>query len=352
MLPAGVVNSLIDREWQIHLTGTELKIVRFVFQRTYQFGKQAEIIPIRHFLDGIDVRGYSISGLGVSRASIFRALTTLKDKGFLHSYARTTRMPVVYSLNVSLSGANLVSRVRRASRNNETTSSLTGETLNLRKLNMRNRNSGNRVPASLNEVIAKTSQRSLSVRDTKKNSGKLTGLFICWEDTFVENYPDDHMLEWTKASQSQFKRAVSRLPSSLDARKLIEFSVANWSEIIGSKLTNMKNKPRLPKLAFWVKLLDVFTEAYVEFNAFGTIASPRSTKALSEGLSVADKAELEALRKQTRADRTQINQQDIQIRKHAATMRAERLGRKPARKRLKLHSKGAAHEVGLKEWDE
>lgn len=79
------LSRIVFRDWAAILSPPELAIVMMVFDRTIGWGKEAEYIPHRHFLDGVygdDGKCYN-RGLNISRRSLIMMLKTLRDDGFL-----------------------------------------------------------------------------------------------------------------------------------------------------------------------------------------------------------------------------------------------------------------------------
>ena len=75
----------LARYWMGMLKGSEFKVLNFVLDRTLPFGKSREIIPIRHFTDGVWTRAGDLVtvGTGLSRRSVITATHTLADMGLV-----------------------------------------------------------------------------------------------------------------------------------------------------------------------------------------------------------------------------------------------------------------------------
>ena len=75
----------IIRVWAVHLDGNEFRMLLFIFDRTAGWGKEWEVIPMRHFLKGV-VSSEGIiyaPSLPFSESTIRRILRSLIDKGML-----------------------------------------------------------------------------------------------------------------------------------------------------------------------------------------------------------------------------------------------------------------------------
>ena len=101
-----IPNVILD-EWMTHLSGSEFKVVMYVARRTYGFGKVGDDISIDQIAEGIKKADGSRldKGTGLSRASVIRAVASLKNKKVLkkgrNSDGRRGDTANTYALNLN-----------------------------------------------------------------------------------------------------------------------------------------------------------------------------------------------------------------------------------------------------------
>jgi hypothetical protein len=84
----------VSRYWMAQLVGSEFKVLNFVLERTLPFGKQREVIPLRHFIGGVWTRDGSMvtAGTGLSRRAVLYAIGGLLERGLLTRWDRAPRI--------------------------------------------------------------------------------------------------------------------------------------------------------------------------------------------------------------------------------------------------------------------
>lgn len=90
----------IDRHWSRVLNGAEFKLVSHIFDRTYAWGNVTEQISIREFATG---RTNYTAGTGLSKRTIYRAIASLSDRGFI-GYDSERGFRSTYAVNMFRSG--------------------------------------------------------------------------------------------------------------------------------------------------------------------------------------------------------------------------------------------------------
>ena len=81
-----VFSQWLTNVWAAGLTPSEYKVLSAVFARTVAWGKMWEVIPTRHFQNGIPSSQEGVMhfyGTGLSRPTIFKALDTLTREGYI-----------------------------------------------------------------------------------------------------------------------------------------------------------------------------------------------------------------------------------------------------------------------------
>lgn len=81
------------------LSGAEVKVMMYIFRRTYGFKKSFDAISYNQFLRGV---GELDQGAGVSRSQLNHALKALELRGliFRHSTNKADRTATIYELNI------------------------------------------------------------------------------------------------------------------------------------------------------------------------------------------------------------------------------------------------------------
>lgn len=74
-LPRLQFGQLISRHWVHRLSPSEFKVVNFIYDQTIGFGRETEVLSVRQIMHG---RGKNNYGTGLSRATVFRCLRSLK----------------------------------------------------------------------------------------------------------------------------------------------------------------------------------------------------------------------------------------------------------------------------------
>ena len=101
---AGEVFRLIYRDMKPKLINcAELDILLFIYDRTWSFGKPAEVIPYRHFTDGIHLSGtgrYIASPLMCGRSTLIKSLQRLERAGMI-ARRRIMSGEYAYTINTS-----------------------------------------------------------------------------------------------------------------------------------------------------------------------------------------------------------------------------------------------------------
>lgn len=83
----------LARYWMGALKGSEFKVLTFIVERTLPFGKRSEVIPLRHFTDGVWTRDGNVvtSGTGLGRRTVILAISTLVRSGLVIRRDRTPK---------------------------------------------------------------------------------------------------------------------------------------------------------------------------------------------------------------------------------------------------------------------
>ncbi len=98
----------IMREYAQYLTGNELAVLLFVVDRTFSYGKHAEVIPQRHFLEGVWSGDTCLHGpLKMGVRTLENSIKSLRERGYLVTQ-RKGNQPTAYMVELGLRPSNVV----------------------------------------------------------------------------------------------------------------------------------------------------------------------------------------------------------------------------------------------------
>jgi hypothetical protein len=101
----GIPDLFLDEQMQ-DLTEAELKVMLYIFRRTYGFKKEMDAISYDQFLHGIETReGRKLDkGAGISERSLRRALDSLTERSYIFRHQRQAtdgqHLITIYELNI------------------------------------------------------------------------------------------------------------------------------------------------------------------------------------------------------------------------------------------------------------
>lgn len=270
----------VMREIGPHVNDLEFRVLMFIFDRTYSYGKTSELIPMKHFLEGVKTGTGEIlhPRLHSSRTSIYRALQRLIDNVIILRSNASNNSAGRYAINpvwepqVSHQRDRGVPQMGQGSLTGGTPC-LTQGTHNIETLTC-DMNMDAPAPASasaeidmssakdaLMASVAAATTKSHEARGKRKAKLNATGLEKIWEDAFRAAYPDDTFFKWRVFEQSAFIRAVKRgVPVPL-IEPFINFVVANFDNVINGYFAWMKNKPEV-SVGFVTKHIAEFYKAF------------------------------------------------------------------------------------------
>lgn len=110
----------VMREYAQYLSGNELAVLLFIVDRTYSYGKHAEVIPARHFLEGVWSGDECIHGpLNMVGKTLTDCLKSLREKGYIVAQ-RKGNTPTAYYVELGLRPSNVVRLPPRRKRKRNT----------------------------------------------------------------------------------------------------------------------------------------------------------------------------------------------------------------------------------------
>ncbi len=263
---------MITSWMQFILGDKEYRVLLFIYNRTYLWGKAEDWIAEKQFLQGI--KGY-ISPLQMSRTVLYRALNTLQEKGILHKRQEGgKRGPTFYSINHDWQIADHVSP--------EILNSVVGDTYmyrgrdtTVRELTLRDNTGcareraqgleGNENMGAIDNVksaVAAATNKQKLARDKRKAKLNATALQKIWEDAFRATYPDEKMFAWRSYELPAFRKAMDRGVPTDDIQNFVTFCVAEYDNVIANHFSWMASVSKTPSVSFVIKHVDKFFEAF------------------------------------------------------------------------------------------
>ena len=290
------------RHWLKHLTGCEAACVLFIFDRTIQWGKMHERIPIRHFTDGIVSRDLKVHSEGVnySRRQVMNALAALEAGGLIEVSSTSATAPKLFGLRVEANEDELKNfsnmkkiitpkRLKNAASTGAETAQVKHETgaetaptgaetaPHKRRKEKKTKTSkekklgspdGEQTLSSVEErIAARQSEREAKRQQYLKQNRTLLKkeLSRFWSDTIANYHADMRSLRLNIAQTSalygkQKKFVVAMHEESFTA--FIDFSIAHWHNIVASTFHWMTDAPQLVDAWFFLKHFDKFFAVY------------------------------------------------------------------------------------------
>lgn len=278
-------------KWTNELGPRNSMVFQFINMRTYKYGKIAESIPVRHFVDGVYTRNGDLlhAGLGMSRSTVKSALHDLEDMGLVKvtsAHNDDGQLANIYEINFklleqgpdSMSKLNVPKKAKggqnltggRLNPNRGVGQNLTPykETEGKRQI-VRDRN----IPpqaGGLEDSIRGAQQRNREKRTQKRNSlnHKITkaGLKALWSELLIEHYPDMPILFMTDKEWGRFKKQHDTM--NLHGHKLpdiLTWIVTEWRELMDGPMAWVRKyepNPEVPTARIVVRFFRKFVEQY------------------------------------------------------------------------------------------
>lgn len=285
------------RVWRPSLTPSQFLVACFVFDRTAAWGKEWEVITLRHFVSGVTTSAGACygPGLGLSQPTVSAALTGLKKIGLLRT--RAVRKRTAYALNyeyqpnktmplpvpkrlkegakVKNSFSQTGSKVKESYTLNYTKSIVTGKPKSIgdaaapHAISLEEKMHNVQILAD--ETLAATTAR----REKKITALTPEGCVKLWQDCCTREMPNETHLSITQADSAILKRYLARF-SGKDAKKARDYLTwlcSRWLTIRAESFAWMNGTgPSVPSIRFMVKFSDKFEEAYSRRTFFDKLA--------------------------------------------------------------------------------
>jgi hypothetical protein len=318
----------ILREVSPHIDEIQFRVLMFIFDRTYTYGKAEELIPMKHFTEGVRLGSGELlhPPLRASRATIYRAIQKLVDNVIIMRSNATGNSAAMYAINpvwrppVSHRRDSGVSRMRQQCLPQGTHNNIDINNTDTQQVALRasaREEDMSTAKERLLATVAGATEKSKAARAKTKSKQNATGLMKIWEDAFIGVYPEETYFRWRTYEMSAFKKAVERGVPANSIEEFVTFCVTAFDNVINEHFSWMKSKPTIPAVGFVTKHI---AEFYQSFNDSkdpnrrlrGRIKRTEVKDAPTN--KVQDTAEVERLRKENEALRSRLGERAVKKR--------------------------------------
>jgi hypothetical protein len=287
------------RHWLKHLSGCEAACVLFIFDRTIQWGKLHERIPLRHFTDGIvsrDLKVYS-EGVNFSRRQVSDSLKRLEAGKLIEVFSVTPTAPKTFGIRIETTEDELKifskmkkiatpKRKKNADAETASVDDLTdaetaptdAETAPYKRSKEKQkqkskekklRRADTRQTLSSVEERIEQKQKEREAKRAEYISQNRTllkkELSRFWRDTIANYHDDMRSLQLNVAQTSALYGKQKKFVAAMHSESFvgfIDFSIAQWHNIIESTFHWMNDAPDLVDAWFFLKHFDKFFAIY------------------------------------------------------------------------------------------
>lgn len=294
------VQRIIYDEWSPYLTHVELRVVWFIYNRTYRFNKSQEVIPIRHFLEGVSGDNFFVPGVQLKRRQVQSVIADLCDYRLLLKQSLAGHC-TKFALNLNLTSEDLRANVCNKNKICYNRLQILGKNErdkgcrklhypraenctptraeNCTPINKYNKTSNIKQATAIASATPRSGVESNMVKELEeletqtriehqkarmKQKKKLnpTGINKIWIDYMKEYYPSYPAVQFTAAELSQLHKTLTVRVNELDVFRFLESVIADWNLIISENFGFMRNPPKFPQPLFVVKYIATFISAY------------------------------------------------------------------------------------------
>jgi len=275
----------LNREWAGHFTPVELAVLSQIMDRTIGWGKIEAHFTISALGNGDSIYG----GLKMHRATVFRSLATLEERGMIHRRADPAKPDKIYfRINLDWVSCDAVHCSDTPSRS--ATPPVADHDCARRKVrpyiqvsDTDNQDTDNhcaapadREPLNPAKIIPERSEKAVSSRTKAKltrqepptGSSLAAEVEAAWRDALRETFPDAVEPVWTGREKAQAKRlakgwAHHRQIAFID---FTDWAIRHWTAIMRKQFKWMTKAPppAVPAFSFYVAMIDQFAECWGE----------------------------------------------------------------------------------------
>jgi len=290
------------REWAGSLSTDELAVTMYVIDRTIGWGQPSATITAGSVING----GGMYNGLNISRATYFRILGTLEEKGLIRRRKTGTGSnrisvnpgwtPAMLNLPKRLkTDKNRGSQAETTPSHSETTPSqaeplYTGNPSTDNSFTDTVAASGhnsNPKPEVVRKEIEKAASGQRSARKAKANRTKgrtdvSTGIEATWRAALEETFPAVSHVPWDVRIRKNVKDKAKAWAhgGQVSFDDLIDWAVRNWAQIISKQFKWMKKKaaPTQPDISFFLYFAPNFMNTWTSGELDDWLKRPERTK--------------------------------------------------------------------------
>jgi hypothetical protein len=316
------------REVGPYCNDVQFRVLMFIFDRTYTYGKTSEVIPMRHFTDGVRLGSGELLHPPIrrDRATIYRAIDFLVDNVIILRSQRSRSDSPTFAINpvwmpkVSQQCDKGVAAVRQETRVNATHNTneynIDDTTQVALRASAREEDEMESARDRLLATVAGATEKSKAARAKTKNKQNATGLMKIWEDAFITIHPEETYFRWRVFEQSAFKKAVERGVPAGSVEEFIIFCVTAFDNVINEHFSWMKSKPTIPAVGFVTKHIAEFYQSFNDSKDPNRKLRGRIKRETTngkapladrpKGTATADQAEVERLRAENAALKAKV----------------------------------------------
>jgi hypothetical protein len=371
------------RSCAIHLSGSQLSVTMFIFDRTYGWGKTSEVITYDHFLNGIpsdDPEKPYAGPLKMARATLTAALSELIEMGLVMTEKMPNRGLIKYGINTewvppvpkknkSQGKPKRSKELQNQQTSVDSTSSKielepvqkldcssseielgSVQKLALKKSKEKNRKvkkGKGRTPEplahaeslpeeSIEERIARASSANAAARRSCLLKWSSVSASVAWEDAIARFWPDEPRFTTIKAQGYALHHYGKKWIGAGSGRTVaswleyLDWVVSRWSIVRAEHFGWMHDgSPAVPAIGFFVKFAAKFEQAYEQKQSLETISkmSPRDREVARM---VRSGTQQEAAEK-TVDERTGLARERERLERAAASLKRENLSQQRIR---------------------
>lgn len=251
-------------------TASEAKVAHFCIQRTVRFNKRSETIPMHHMLHGVPE---VVSGLGLARNTIKRAMRGLESKGFLRVHHRKARSGRDLAPKIEIVCKMNHLKISKKHREGEgsTVDDKGSTTDNLKEENIKEENSSSfrTTRGGIHAVVEGIRKKGRRTRRKKAQTNvnsevKSSSVATAWRQLMTEYYPEMGRAAFTKKIVGRVTGQLRHSAQSIeDPYEFMEWCIISWNKL---KRTEFKNwdliKPK-PDISVWGMAMSQFVGFYM-----------------------------------------------------------------------------------------
>lgn len=286
---------IISTHYAPGLSPSEYRVLMFIFDRTYVYNKHAECIPLRHFLDGVKKKGGEVvtPGVGLSRRMVLYHLQSLAKQQII-TVAVNYRDGNTYAINplLALVGGPMKPK-KRDNQSYTSATHCTGAVQSIAPPYTKYINYSSKLPhfvrkgrvvetivtpfgaspsaalSSLQEIVARTTEKTQAARQRRKEKLSATGIIKIWYDYVLTYRPDlkgkVDVIQFPKYAMTNIRRVFERGLPIDDLDDFFKFICANWAvacqRLYGPK-TNLAVEA--PDIRVVIKNVDRFYQFFLD----------------------------------------------------------------------------------------